>query len=64
MESADVLDDELAGSHRELATKSDLLAMEERLKRYIAKQTNKVIAFTLGGAAIWVAIISILVAVS
>ncbi len=68
MEFADVLDDELDSALDGFATKNDLLSMEERLKRYTAEQTNKVVAVTLGGiavgAAIGVAIISIIITVT
>lgn len=62
MEFADVPDDEIEGPQREVAIESVLLAMEEELKRFMAKQTNKIIAITLAGLAAWVVIISILVA--
>ena len=48
----------------EFAAKNDLLAMEARLKRYIAEQTNKIVAITSGGIAIGVAIIGIIIAVT
>lgn len=64
MEFADVLDDELDSALSGFATKGDMLAMEERLKRYVAEQTNKIVAITLGGVAVGVAIISIVVTVT
>ena len=64
MEFADPLDGELDSALTGFAAKSDLLAMEERLKRYAAEQTNKIIAITLAGIAVWVAIISMVIVVT
>ena len=67
MEFADVLDDEIDSALSGFATKQDLQQALDRqtemIIRYVAEQTNKVIAFTLVGGAVWIAIISILVAV-
>ena len=68
MEFADVLDDELDTALTGFATKGDLLSVEDRLKGYIADQIAHQLRWTfgitVGVAAITVAIISILVAVS
>ena len=72
MEFADVLDDELDSALDGFATKRDLkLALDhqtEVIMRYVAEQTNKVVAVTLGGiavgAAVGVAIISIIISVT
>ena len=68
MEFADVLDDELDSALSGFATKQDLqIALErqtEIIMRYVAEQTNKIVAITLGGIAVGVAIISIVVTVT
>lgn len=68
MEFADVLDDEIDGALSEFATKQDLeQALQhqaEIMKRYIAEQTNKIVAITLGGIAVGVAIIGIIITVT
>lgn len=68
MESVDILDDGIEVSHRVFATKSDLFAMEEELKKYIADQMAHLRRWTLGiavgAAVISVAIIGILVTVT
>ena len=68
MEFADVLDGEIDGALSEFATKQDLeQALQhqaEIMKRYIAEQTNKIVAITLGGIAVGVAIIGIIITVT
>ena len=61
MEFTDVPDDEHDYKLDRFATKSDLLAMEERLKRYIADQTNKIVTVMLGGYAVGAAIVGIII---
>ena len=68
MKPADVLDDELDSALDGFATKNDLLAMEDRLKGYIAEQVSHQLRWTfgiaVGAAAISGAIIGILIAVT
>ena len=68
MEFADVLDDEIDSALTGFATKSDLLALEDRLKGYIAEQVSHQLRWTfgiaVGVAAITVAIVSIVITVT
>ena len=68
MEFADVLDDEIDSALSGFATKQDLQQALDRqtemIMRYVAEQTNKIVAITLGGVAVGVAIISIVVTVT
>ena len=68
MEFADVLDDELDSALSKFATKQDLQQaldhQTESIKRYVAEQTNKIVAVTLGGFAVGAAIVGIIVTVT